>query len=278
MSTTSQIADATELHTYKESIRHHYDSLSLWYRLFWGDHLHHGWFNTGNEKPREAQIEMLRQCASLLRIPTAARALDVGCGYGGTSLFLASEFGCEVDGLNVSPNQLRVARDKVAAARLGARVSLRLRDSATFAYPPHHYDLVWTMESSEHFADKRKYFHQVRRTLRRNGQLLVAAWTGSMASYSVRSVASHFVCPAICTAEEYIDFIESAGMQAQKLVNATRYVVPTWQICLRRVRRFGLLKHLVPNDVRSFADGLEIILDAYLSGDLTYTIITARSP
>ena len=70
----------------------------------------------------------------------------------------------------------------------------------------------------------------------------------------------------------------SAGMQAQKLVNATRYVVPTWQICLRRVRRFGLLKHLVPNDVRSFADGLEIILDAYLSGDLTYTIITARSP
>jgi tocopherol O-methyltransferase len=277
MSATSHIAAATEPHTYEESIRHHYDSLSYWYRLFWGNHLHHGWFNNGTERPREAQIEMLRQCASLLRIPAGARALDVGCGYGGTSLFLASEFGCEVDGLNVSPNQLRVARNKVAAARLGARVSLRLRDADAFPYPLDFYDLVWTMESSEHFADKRKYFHQVRRTLRRNGQLLVAAWTGSMTSYSVRSVASHFLCPAICTAEEYLDLIETTGMQAQKLVDATRYVQPTWQICLRRVRQFAFLKHFVPKDVRSFADGLQIILDAYLSGDLTYTIIAARS-
>ena len=64
-------------------------------------------------------------------------------------------------------------------------------------------------------------------------------------------------------------------MQVQKLVNATSQVVPTWQICLRRIGRFRLLKHLVSDDVRSFGDGLEVILNAYLRGKLTYTIITA---
>jgi tocopherol O-methyltransferase len=149
-----------------EAIRRHYDSLSFWYRLFWGDHLHHGWFSTGAEKPREAQIEMLWQCTAMLRTPIAARVLDVGCGYGATGIFLASELACQVDGLNVSPNQLMVDKKKVAAAKLSPKVQLRLQDAESFVYPADYYDLVWTMESSEHFADKQKYFHQVRRTLR----------------------------------------------------------------------------------------------------------------
>jgi tocopherol O-methyltransferase len=274
---TTITADLTSTNNL-EAISHHYDSLSFWYRLFWGAHLHHGWFNTGTETAWEAQIEMLWQCAAMLRMPMAARVLDVGCGYGATGIFLASKLACKVDGLNVSPNQLMVAKKKIAAAKLGTSIRLRLEDAESFAYPADHYDLVWTMESSEHFTDKQNYFHQVRRTLRKDGRLLLAAWTGSMTRYSVRSVANHFVCPEICTGDEYVGFIETAGMRVHQVVNATKYVVPTWQICLRRIRRSGFLKHLVPSEVRSFADGLGVILDSYLSGDLTYTIITARVP
>jgi tocopherol O-methyltransferase len=276
MNTCANIASCVTSTDCVEAIRNHYDSLSFWYRLFWGDHLHHGWFTKGTERPREAQLEMLWQCAAMLRMPIAARVLDVGCGYGATGIFLASELASEVDGLNVSPNQVMVAKKNIAAANLSSRVRLRIEDAESFAYPADHYDLVWTMESSEHFTDKQKYFHQIRRTLRRDGRLLVAAWTGSMTRYSVRSVASHFICPEICTAEEYVSFIGNAGMRVDKLLNATQHVLPTWQICLRRIRRSGLLRHFVPSGVRSFADGLEVILDAYLSGDLTYTIITAR--
>jgi len=261
-----------------EIIRRHYDSLSFWYRLFWGEHLHHGWFNTGTEKARQAQTEMLWQCVAMLRMPIAARVLDVGCGYGATGMFLASEFGCQIDGLSISPNQLSVAKKKVTSKKLSSRVHLHLKDAETFTYPANYYDVVWTMESSEHFADKQSYFDQVRRTLRHDGRLLLAAWTGSMTSYSVRSVARHFLCPKICTSDEYVDFIEAAGLRVQQSVNATKHVTPTWQICLRRIKRLGLLKKLVPTEARSFADGLECILDAYVSGDLTYTIITAQVP
>lgn len=182
MNTGASITDDVTSTVHPEAIRQHYDSLSFWYRVFWGDHLHHGWFSTGTEKPREAQIEMLRQCTSMLRMPTAARVLDVGCGYGATGMFLASELACEVDGLNLSPNQLRVAKKKIAAAQLSSKVRVRLQDAESFVYPADHYDVVWTMESesSEHFADKQKYFRHVHRTLRRDGRLLVAAWTGSM--------------------------------------------------------------------------------------------------
>jgi tocopherol O-methyltransferase len=275
MNTSSSIIADVKSAVNGDAIRRHYDSLSMLYRLFWGDHLHHGWFSTGKEKAREAQIEMLWQCTAMARVRFAARVLDVGCGYGGTSIFLASELGCRVDGVSLSPNQLAVANKKAAAAKVRSNVRFHLQDAETFEYPDDHYDLVWTMESSEHFADKQRYFDQVCRTLRRDGRLLLAAWTGSMASDSVRSVAEHFICPEICTPDEYVEFIEAAGMHVHRLVNATSRVVPTWQICLRRIERFRLLRHLVSNDVRSFGDGLEVILNAYLSGELTYTIITA---
>lgn len=223
-------------------------------------------------------MEMLWQCALWLRIAIASRVLDVGCAYGATGIFLASECGCHVDGPNLSPRQLKVTSKKVNAARLGAKVHLHLQDAESFAYPADHYDVVWTMESSEHFVDKPNYFHQVRRTLRQHGRVLLAAWTGSMSRASVRSVAKHFLCSEICTGDEYLESVETAGLRVYQLINASQHVMPTWPICLGRVKRLGALKQLLPREARSFAEGLECILDAYGSGDLTYTIIAAQQP
>ena len=97
-----------------------------------------------------------------------------------------------------------------------------------------------------------------------------------MAHPRVRRVAQHIVCPQLCTAEEYVDFIQASGMQVDEVVNATSFVVPTWRICLRRIQRFRRFRVFFPQEVRSFAEGVAVILDAYLSGELTYTVLTAR--
>jgi tocopherol O-methyltransferase len=259
-----------------DEVRRHYDVMSLWYRLFWGEHLHHGWFSNGEESPKKAQVEMLRRCASMVGIRQGTCVLDVGCGYGGTSIYLASEFGCHVDGLSLSPRQLRVAKRKAKSADLDMLVNFHLQDAETFNYPVNRYDFAWTMESSEHFSRKAEYFRRVRNTLRRNGRLLLAAWTGSMAHPRVRGVAQHFICPQLCTAEEYVGFIQASGMQIDDVVDATPFAAPTWQICLRRIQRFGRFRVFFPQEVRAFAEGVAVILDAYLSGELTYTVLTAR--
>jgi tocopherol O-methyltransferase len=260
----------------KSEIRRHYDVMSLWYRLFWGEHLHHGWFTNGEESPKKAQVEMLRRCASMVGIRHGTRVLDVGCGYGGTSFYLASEFGCQVDGLSLSPRQLRIAERKAQSAGLDILVNFHLQDAETFNYPVNRYAFAWTMESSEHFVNKLEYFRRVRNTLRSDGRLLLAAWTGSMGHSRVRDVAQHFVCPQLCTAEEYLDFIQASGMQVDEVVDATSFVVPTWQICLRRIERLRRFKMFFPKEACSFAEGIAVILDAYLSGELTYTVLTAR--
>src|ERR1700722_6936341 len=75
-----------------DRVRKHYDRLSFLYRMFWGEHLHHGYWN-GGETPERAQIQLMEQLARRAAIPRGANVLDIGCGVGGSALWLAIQSG-----------------------------------------------------------------------------------------------------------------------------------------------------------------------------------------
>jgi SAM-dependent methyltransferase len=75
------------------------------------------------------------------RLPAARRALDLGCGTGEDSLFLAGR-GAEVTAADASPAMLDVAWRKALAAGLGARLETRLFDLNAPSALEGPYDLV----------------------------------------------------------------------------------------------------------------------------------------
>ena len=157
-------------------------------------------------------------------------------------------------------------------------MSFEVANADHFQFPASAFDLVWTMESSEHFADKSRYFTNVAHTLRPGGQLLLAAWTGAMDRPLVREVGRAFLCPELWTAEQYQSAIESSGMRVRKRENLTSRILSTWEICQERARAASVAVKLLPRAAREFVEGIDIILDAYRSGDLTYSVIVADRP
>lgn len=79
-----------------DRVRKHYDRLSFLYRMFWGEHLHHGYWN-GGETPEQAQIQLMEQLARRAAIPRGANVFDIGCGVGGSALWLAEQYECRVN-------------------------------------------------------------------------------------------------------------------------------------------------------------------------------------
>ena len=257
------------------AIRDHYDSLAFVYRSFWGDHIHHGLFVDDQETPEQAQVNLLDYCISKVN-PAGDEVLDVGCGHGGTAIRLAKRCDCRVLGLTISEKQAHLARENAKRAHVSEATTFVLQDAESYEYPPAAFDLVWTMESSEHFHDKGEYFRNAGKTLRPGGRLLLAAWTGAMTSPKVREVARAFLCPELWTATHYQAAIEAAGLRVRPCEDLSRQVMRTWEICQKKAQASKPLVSLLGEAAREFVGGIDSILDAYRSGDLTYTVLVGE--
>jgi tocopherol O-methyltransferase len=259
-------------------IREHYDSLALVYRAFWGDHIHHGLFHRGDETPAQAQDALLEYCVELAQPRAGISILDVGCGHGATAVALARNLGCQVVGLTISEKQAQLARANASRARVEHLASFLVQDAEKYCFPGERFDQVWTLESSEHFGDKPRYFRNAAHSLKHGGRLLLTAWTGSMDSAAVRAVAAACLCPALWTAEQYRATIVSAGLQVMHCDDLSAKVVRTWEICRRRAQAARMAVSLLPRPAREFVDGIDLILAAYSSGELRYTVMSAAKP
>ena len=93
----------------KKAIQHHYDLGTLFYRLLWGPHIHHGLWQE-NESPRLAQRRLIDRLAGAAGLLPGAAVLDVGCGMGGSTIDLAARYDCTVTGVTLSPVQCTWAR------------------------------------------------------------------------------------------------------------------------------------------------------------------------
>jgi tocopherol O-methyltransferase len=90
-----------------DHIRKHYDRLPFLYRFLWGEHLHHGYWDV-NQSAAEAQVRLMEVLAERAGVVRGSHVLDIGCGVGGSAIWLAKRFDCKVTGLTISPVQARM--------------------------------------------------------------------------------------------------------------------------------------------------------------------------
>jgi tocopherol O-methyltransferase len=274
----------------KRVIRSHYNVATPFYRLFWGQHIHHGLWE-GSESPAEAQLKLTETVireAGLTRDPKAPRTriLDVGCGMGGSSIHLAKEWNCDVTGITLSPVQRFWAATASRWSGVARHADFLVADAETVELEPASFDIVWSLECTEHLFDKPAFFRRVAGWLRPGGCAAVCAWQAADGILSedarkqVYDVCEGFFCPSLGSAEDYREWFTDAGLVVERSFDWTDRVAQTWEICARRVKRSRVhwIARLIDRNQVMFLDRFETILRAYKTGAMTYGCWVARKP
>ena len=108
--------------------------------------------------------------AELCRVDEDTVVLDVGCGTGGNSCYLAEKYGCRVVGIDIAEQMIRYAQKRAEDLRLTDRVSFQVGDAYGLEFPEGGFDAVLTVFTSQ-FLEPSRAFPEFHRVLRQGGYL-----------------------------------------------------------------------------------------------------------
>lgn len=267
-------------------VAEHYDDLNHWYLEIWGEHVHHGLWETGSEDAETATLQLTHKLSEAIGIKRGDAVVDIGCGYGGTARLLANGIGAKVIAFTLSEAQYGYAIEK---ARGEANPKFRLQNWFDNRLPSASQDAAISIESSEHMEDKPAFFKEVARVLKPGGRFGVYAWL-AQPNPSPREIAWLLepICregrlPSMGNEAEYREMMLAAGLVDVTYEDLTQKVKKTWPTIVgrmtnrlftdpeaRRFLRYG------PN--REFARTVLRIWIAYNTGSMRYGLFTCRKP
>jgi ubiquinone/menaquinone biosynthesis C-methylase UbiE len=111
--------------------------------------------------------------AQLAQINGSERVLDVGCGIGGPSRYLASRFGCVVTGLDLTADFIALAGMLARRTRLSDKVTYRQGDALDMPFADASFDLVWSQNAAMNIADRDRLYAEMHRVLAPSGRLVL---------------------------------------------------------------------------------------------------------
>lgn len=123
----------------------------------------------------QATTAELRHLALASGLTPSMRGLDLGCGAGSTTLWLSSELGCRMIGLDPAPDAIAQARTRAPAAA-AARVRFLQGDlGSPLPFGRGGFDAVVSADALHWPRSQRELLAECHRVLRRNGRLAVLA-------------------------------------------------------------------------------------------------------
>jgi len=98
------------------------------------------------------------------------RILDVGCGTGNFSIKLA-KMGCEVVGIDLSEEMLKIAKDKTEKEALD--ITFHQMDGYNLNFSNNEFDAVFSMAAFEFIKEPKKAYDEMYRVLKPGGHMLI---------------------------------------------------------------------------------------------------------
>lgn len=190
------------------------------------------------------------------------RLLDAGCGRGGSSIMAHQRFGCQVDGVSISEQQVEFANDQAQQRGVADKVKFHFRNMLDTGFEAGSRRGIWNNESTM-YVDLFELFAEHARQLEFGGRYVCITGcyndvTGGR-SKAVSRIDEHYICN-IHRRSDYFKAMTVNNLVPINVIDLTAHTIPYWELRAKS----------------SVATGIEEpFLTAYREGSFHYLLIAA---
>lgn len=221
---------------YRDNVRHVFRATADVYYRYWGQFFHLAVFEEGDD-PRDLDAAFTRTHERYFRAisgSTAGRILELACGGGAFSQWLAERTSGDVVGIDISDAQLQRARRRLQHGPTNLTfVQHDIMDIAELDVPP--FDAAVCLDAACYLPDRRRALRGIAERLRSGARLLLVDWCRSE---SVTALQQELIfepfyrawgIPELETVGGYEAALGAAGFQLLEVDDLSGRVMPNWQ-------------------------------------------------
>ena len=207
----------------------------------------------------EATKKLIEECS----IDDASEVLELGCGVGASSVYLAKVHGCQVTGLDISERMIQRARERAQANKVEHLTTFRTADINQLPFASNRFDVTFCESVLAFAQDKAKVIREMARVTRQGGFVALneSTWLvepdDEQEAWCAQDMAAN---ASTLTFDAWVDLLESAELKMQykqrgrlEIKNEARGIIQRygWIGLLQSVLR-GILMYFQRSDYREF--------------------------
>ncbi len=224
------------------AIGFHYDQPIEFYRAFLDKEIIYScaYWDEGVETLDGAQSAKLDYTLDKLRLKAGERLLDIGCGWGALVVRAAERYGAHVLGITLSQMQHDEAQRRIAAALVGNRARVELRDYRDLR--GEQFDKIVSVGMFEHVGRARlpEYFRAAYDALRPGGLFLntgISDQSDGRKGGSATGFIERFVFPdgELVTVSDALGIAERTGFEVRDVESLREHYARTLRAWVSRL-------------------------------------------
>lgn len=167
--------------------------------------------------------------------------LDVGCGLGGPCRMLAEEYACQVTGIDISNEYIKTASNLSKLLKLEDKTTFVQANATNLPFEANSFDVVWTQHVQMNIRDKKQFYSEINRVLKKGGYLLfydVLAKGVEKVSYPM-PWASHANLSFLFQKDDMESLLKEIGLVKEKITDQTQAGIDFFDMLSARLKKKG---------------------------------------